>query len=338
MNTLLYFGCPAATAPRPTGCCGRWASRRAGRTTGRGAALAGAAGDRRPRGLRLVHRTTRVVRESGAGGRPPSSWPSPDASRPGVLEGDRARRPARRLAPSAQPPDAVAAVPLGRGQPRRADAEVARGAPTRPSLPNRRPCARRWTRWPGRRRTGRASSCAARRGTGRHMLARGDPRAERGVGGAVRPRGLLGRLERRTAGRGSSAPGKTRDRARAGSGGAPSACREGSALVEAQGGTLYLAHVAELPDRVQARLARVLRDGEAVRGRGVAGVRAAGAADRVGRRRVGCRRGGGRIRADLCKRVAGTRIEVPPLRERREDIPLLAAGLFGRSARPGGRR
>jgi len=94
------------------------------------------------------------------------------------------------------------------------------------------------------------------------------------------------------------------------------------------GGTLFLAHLAELPDRVQGRLARVLRDGEAF-----VGGAARPAALRV--RAIASADGGwdaavaeGRIRADLCKRVAGIRIEVPSLRDRREDIPRLAAGLL----------
>jgi DNA-binding NtrC family response regulator len=99
----------------------------------------------------------------------------------------------------------------------------------------------------------------------------------------------------------------------------------GSLLHQAVGGTLYLSHVQEMPARVQARLARVLRDAE---------VRVAGSRRTIPARMrlVASAEPGwdaavaeGQIRADLSKRLAATRINVPPLRERREDIPGLAA-------------
>ena len=101
-----------------------------------------------------------------------------------------------------------------------------------------------------------------------------------------------------------------------------------SLLHQARDGTLFLAHLAELPDRVQGRLARVLRDGEAFVGGAsrpaALRVRAMASADRGWDAAVL----EGRIRADLCKRVAGVRVEVPSLRDRREDIPQLAAVLL----------
>jgi len=97
-----------------------------------------------------------------------------------------------------------------------------------------------------------------------------------------------------------------------------------SRLHDALGGTLYLQHVAEAPARVQVRLARVLRDREAVLAetgdaigldvRPMAGVD--GSIDRAVQE--------GRIREDLFRRLSVIRIDMPPLRNRREDIPALA--------------
>ena len=97
-----------------------------------------------------------------------------------------------------------------------------------------------------------------------------------------------------------------------------------SRLHEAIGGTLYLKNVAEASTRVQARMARVLRDREAVLVetgatmgfdlRPMAGVDP-GIDSAVGE---------GRVRDELFRRLSVVRIEMPPLRSRREDIPALA--------------
>jgi DNA-binding NtrC family response regulator len=97
------------------------------------------------------------------------------------------------------------------------------------------------------------------------------------------------------------------------------------ALVAARGGTLFLKRLEEAPARVQSRLARILRDREAVAGdrrevialdvRPMASV-AAGVDAAVAE---------GRLRRDLFDRLNQARVDVPPLRRRREDIPVLAA-------------
>jgi two-component system nitrogen regulation response regulator NtrX len=98
--------------------------------------------------------------------------------------------------------------------------------------------------------------------------------------------------------------------------------REGR-LHEAIGGTIYLQNVADAPTRVQARLARVLRDREVLlveTGEPIAfGVRPMAGVDPAFDRAVQ----EGRVRDDLFRRLAVTRIDMPPLRERREDIPAL---------------
>lgn len=97
-----------------------------------------------------------------------------------------------------------------------------------------------------------------------------------------------------------------------------------SHLLAANGGTLYLRNVAEMPARLQARIVRVLRDREAV----LAGV---GQRVAIDVRPIAAVEPGmegaikeGRLREDLVRRLSAMRIDVPPLRTRREDIPALA--------------
>ena len=99
---------------------------------------------------------------------------------------------------------------------------------------------------------------------------------------------------------------------------------ERSALYRARSGTIYLQNVAEAPARVQARIARVLRDREAVfseTGQPIeVDVRPMAGVDPEFDVAVS----EGRVRDDLLRRLAVIRIDMPPLRNRREDIPALA--------------
>src|SRR5262245_43949839 len=95
-------------------------------------------------------------------------------------------------------------------------------------------------------------------------------------------------------------------------------------LYAALGGTLYLQNVADASTRVQARLARLLRDREAV-------LVETGAAIAFDVRPMAGVEPGidgavqeGRVRDDLFRRLSAFRIEMPPMRQRREDIPALA--------------
>ncbi len=105
---------------------------------------------------------------------------------------------------------------------------------------------------------------------------------------------------------------------------APEVVYAGSLLHEALGGTVFFRHLEELPARVQARLATLLRDREfteRVRGEALPyTARPIAAADPNYQSHVD----EGRVRLDLHRRFAEFRIEIPPLRERREDIPGLA--------------
>ena len=100
---------------------------------------------------------------------------------------------------------------------------------------------------------------------------------------------------------------------------------------QADGGTLFLDEVGEMPMAVQARLLRVLQEGELERVGGAStipvDVRVIAATNRDLRREVA----EGRFREDLFYRLAVIPIEVPPLRARREDLADLAIYLLERS-------
>jgi DNA-binding NtrC family response regulator len=92
----------------------------------------------------------------------------------------------------------------------------------------------------------------------------------------------------------------------------------------AEGGTLFLDEIANVPLNLQAKLLRVLETGEMERvgssktRRVDVRILAATNAD------VNAEVAAGRFRQDLLFRLNTIEIQLPPLRERREDIPLLA--------------
>lgn len=100
-------------------------------------------------------------------------------------------------------------------------------------------------------------------------------------------------------------------------------------------GTLFLDEVAEIPLTLQAKLLRVLESGEFRRVGGTAllktDVRVVSATNRDLLGLVDQRL----FRQDLYYRLAGIEVTLPPLRERREDIPALAEALLERMAKDG---
>jgi DNA-binding NtrC family response regulator len=107
---------------------------------------------------------------------------------------------------------------------------------------------------------------------------------------------------------------------------------------EAQGGTLFLDEVAELSSRVQAKLLRVLQEGE-IRRLGESVVRRVDTRIVAAtNRRLGREVEHGRFRGDLRYRLDVVRITIPPLRERLEDLPALVRHLWTALAARSGSR
>jgi DNA-binding NtrC family response regulator len=97
----------------------------------------------------------------------------------------------------------------------------------------------------------------------------------------------------------------------------------------ARNGTLFLDAIVEAPARVQAKLVRLLRDGEALLVEKRVAVDLDFRLMATAEPGVQAALADGRLRQDLYERLAVLQIEVPPLRRRREDIPLLAVHLLG---------
>jgi transcriptional regulator with AAA-type ATPase domain len=113
--------------------------------------------------------------------------------------------------------------------------------------------------------------------------------------------------------------------------------REGK-LFLANGGTLLLQDIELLPLELQSRLVRFLRSGEAERSDGPG-------AERIDVRVIASSRGPlepyvarDSFRVDLAYRLSQFAVDVPPLRERREDLPLLIQWYVNRFCHEAGKR
>jgi len=101
----------------------------------------------------------------------------------------------------------------------------------------------------------------------------------------------------------------------------------------AQGGTLFLDEIGELPVAVQGKVLRVLEERTFERVGGGKTLRADVRLVAATNRDLAAMVEDGEFRADLFFRLNVFPIELPPLRERASDIPLLARHLLGEIAR-----
>ena len=105
----------------------------------------------------------------------------------------------------------------------------------------------------------------------------------------------------------------------------------------AEGGTIFLDEIGELPAETQISLLRVLQEREFERVGGTGSIRTNVRVIAATNRDLEAAIAAGMFRSDLFYRLNVFPIEVPPLRKRREDIPMLASYFIDRFARKAGK-
>ncbi|MBI5711420.1 MAG: sigma-54-dependent Fis family transcriptional regulator [Candidatus Eisenbacteria bacterium] len=106
----------------------------------------------------------------------------------------------------------------------------------------------------------------------------------------------------------------------------------------ADGGTLFLDEIGELPPAIQVKLLRAMQDRSFERVGGTETIRTDVRLVAATSRDLAAEVGAGRFREDLFCRLGVVRIQMPPLRERPEDIPLLVERFVREFNREHGRR
>ena len=102
---------------------------------------------------------------------------------------------------------------------------------------------------------------------------------------------------------------------------------------QAEGGTLFLDEIGDMAPDLQTRLLRVLSDGNFYRVGGHQPLRANVRVIAATHQDLAARVRDGTFREDLYHRLNVIRLRLPSLRERREDVPLLARHFLAKSAR-----
>ena len=105
---------------------------------------------------------------------------------------------------------------------------------------------------------------------------------------------------------------------------------------QANGGTLFLDEIGDMSLAAQAKVLRVLQDGVVTRIGGSKTVQVDVRVLAATNKNVEAEIAAGRFREDLFYRLNVVPIHVPPLRERREDIPLLIGHFIEQLTGPGG--
>src|SRR5436305_12434350 len=109
-------------------------------------------------------------------------------------------------------------------------------------------------------------------------------------------------------------------------------------FIQAHGGTLFLDEIGDMPERLQAKLLRALQEREVLPLGGSTPRKIDARIVAASNRDLGRLVKEGLFRADLFYRLRGIELRLPPLRERRDDLPSLLLAFAARAAAKYGKR